>query len=349
MAKYTIKRKDFRLIVKAKLSYGEKINEKELDFFSRKYIRGLLKVDKVKKRSIEYSGPIGISLYERLKKPMNRYDFFFIMEQIVCISQKLKANAMSTNKIIFDVNNVYINETTKEIQFIYLPLEQPQSKVNVIEFMEKIIYSVIPVREQNADYISNFVYFIKSLPSFDAAKVENYILQEERSVVNIIKRNGIGHSGYMTDKQIDYYAHYNKQDEEATTLLKDEKATDLLEDEEATGLLSDNDGTFLLTENKNIKAVTLYRVLTDETISINKKVFRIGKEKNHSDYFVGDNDTISRSHADIIIRENQYYIMDLNSKNKTYVNGQMISAQEEVEIFDGDRLRLANEEFVFHV
>ena len=49
MAKYKTKIKDCQLIVKAKLSSGEKINERELDFFTRKYIRGLLKAKKVKK------------------------------------------------------------------------------------------------------------------------------------------------------------------------------------------------------------------------------------------------------------------------------------------------------------
>lgn len=66
MAKYKAKTKECQLIVKVKLSSGERINERELDFFTRKYIRGLLKAKMVKKfgiTSIEYTGPIGISLF----------------------------------------------------------------------------------------------------------------------------------------------------------------------------------------------------------------------------------------------------------------------------------------------
>lgn len=56
---------------------------------------------------------------------------------------------------------------------------------------------------------------------------------------------------------------------------------------------------------------------------------------------------VSRSHADIISRSGRYFIMDLNSKNRTFVNGMPIPAQQEVEIHNGDAIRLANEEFEF--
>ena len=45
---------------------------------------------------------------------------------------------------------------------------------------------------------------------------------------------------------------------------------------------------------------------------------------------------------------NRYFVRDLNSKNKTFINGQAIPAQYECEIFDGNRLTLGNEEFIFN-
>lgn len=348
MAKYKAKTKDCQLIVKVKLSFREKLNERQLDFFSSKYIRGLLKAKLIKKGSIEYYGPISVSLYERLKKPVNKYDFLFIMEQIVDIIQKVNINSLIINNIVFDIKNVYINETTRELQFIYLPLEQVQVEANIIGFMESIIYSAHPVQENDMDYISRFVYFIKGLSAFDADKIEKFIKNEDRNVVNTIKRHNVGQSGFMTDKQADYYAHYASKGEEATGLLNDEEATGLLNDEEATGLLNDEEATGLLSTGKNqFCYATLYRYLTDEVIAIDKPVFRIGKEKSYSDYFVSNNNTVSRSHADIIVRGQRFFVMDLNSKNHTYVNEKIIPIQQEVEIFNGDHLKFANEEFEF--
>ena len=65
------------------------------------------------------------------------------------------------------------------------------------------------------------------------------------------------------------------------------------------------------------------------------------------DYFVSNNNAVSRSHADIITRGKKYFILDLNSKNRTYINDQMIPIQCEIEIRNGDHLKLGNEEFVF--
>ncbi len=358
MAKYKAKTKGCQLIVKAKLSNGEKIENHEFDCFSRKYIRGLLKARLVKKNTIEYVGPVGITLYERLKKPFSKYDFLFMMEQVVDVIQKINVNGLLANKVVFDIKNVYVNEITKEIQFIFLPLEQQETEANLMKFIENIIYSTKPMEEEDTNYISRFVYFVKELQKFDADKIEKYIFKEDRNVVNTIKKHNIGQSGYMTDKQADYYAHYENddaatellQDDEATGLLYDDEATGLLSDNEATGLLNDDEATGLLREDmKQVHYATLYRHLTDENIPINKPVFRIGKERSYSDYFVNNNDKISRSHADIITRGQRIFIIDLNSKNHTYVNEEQIPVQEEVEIFDGNLLRLANEEFEIHI
>ena len=67
------------------------------------------------------------------------------------------------------------------------------------------------------------------------------------------------------------------------------------------------------------------------------------------DYFVTNNNAVSRGHADIITRGNRYFVRDLNSKNKTYINGQAIPPQCECELLDGSRLTLGNEEFIFNI
>ena len=93
----------------------------------------------------------------------------------------------------------------------------------------------------------------------------------------------------------------------------------------------------------------LIRAKNNEIIPVNKPVFRIGKEKSYVDYFVADNTAISRSHANIITREDKYFIVDTNSTNHTFVNGQMIPSSTEVEILHGTKLRFANEDFTFQL
>lgn len=91
----------------------------------------------------------------------------------------------------------------------------------------------------------------------------------------------------------------------------------------------------------------LTRVRNKQQIIIDKPVFRIGKERSYVDYFIGDNPAISRSHANIVIQQNGYYIEDTNSTNHTYVNDKMIVSGSAVKLEQGARIRLGNEEFIF--
>lgn len=383
--RFKARTKDYYLIVKVKLSFGEKLNEKELDRFSRLGLRGFLKPKTIKRNSVEFTGPTGQSLFERLKEPITKREFLFIMEHLVLAIQKLQMNKLDINCLIMNIQNVYINKVTKEVQLLYIPLEENKSDVNIMDFVEAIVYSIQPMNEEDAECISKFTYFIKSLKEYDAEKIEAFIAREDKSVVNTIKKQNMGQSGYMTDKPKHYYEHYsdnsNKDDDDLLTEPLDEEATGLL-DEEATGLLDDEftnkldeDMTGLLYENDNdfyddeatgllnesdeletasynrqqIHYASLYRVSTGESVPINKPVFRVGKEKSCVDYFVDNNDKISRNHADIITRGQKYYVMDLNSTNHTYINNQLLSAQFEIEIEDSNTLVLANEEFIFHI
>lgn len=91
----------------------------------------------------------------------------------------------------------------------------------------------------------------------------------------------------------------------------------------------------------------LIRTKNNEKINLDKPIFRIGKEKSYVDYFIGDNTAISRSHANFISRDGQYFVMDTNSTNHTYVNGAMIQSNVETQLSHGDKVRLANEDFEF--
>ena len=93
----------------------------------------------------------------------------------------------------------------------------------------------------------------------------------------------------------------------------------------------------------------LIRTKYNERILIDKPVFRIGKEKSYVDYFVSDNTAVSRSHANIIEKGKDYYVVDTNSTNHTFVNGTMIQSNTETLIKPGDKIKLANEEFEFRI
>lgn len=353
MTKYKCKIKDNRLLVTAKISKEYEINLHETEFLSRNYIRGIL-VPKLKgRRKLVYSGPSATPLLAYLMKPITKHEFFLITEQLVDVARRVNKKKLFPNKIVFDMTRIFINEATKELQFLYLPLSTISAAPDMIAFLRNLTYSVNPAAERDTEYLSRFLFFLNGMQGYDPAKIEKFIGSEDRNVINIVKKPSGQESGKITDKPFDGHTVNDIADDEGTAQLiedDDDGTMPLADDDEATGLLSDeeDEATGLLAAFP-INYPSLYRVLTDEKISINKPVFRIGKEKSYVDYFVQNNNAVSRSHADIITRGTKYYIIDLNSKNKTWVNGLVIPAQYEIEIFNNDRIKLANEEFVFTV
>ena len=396
--KISAKTKDCRLLIKVKTSFRESVDEKELDRFARVFLRCYLKPRLLKKNVIEYSGPVGITLQDRMKKEVTKREFLFILEHIVVAIQKLQVNHFPLQNLRMDMRQIYINETTRELQFLYIPVFGVNQETNIVDLFNAVIYSAHPAKENDMEYVSRFHYFFTGLEPLDLEKIEQFIQREDRSVVNTIRKHNAGQSGFMTSKQKHYYDHLDWQEkqkdegntdlleeDESTDLLKEgEDPTDLLTDEDPTGLLTDNEPTGLLADEdedktgllnpedeatgrlvddeegtdllhettqmeKTVVFPELHRVLTGEVIKINKPVFRIGKERIYVDYFVTNNNAISRSHADIITRESGYFVIDLNSKNRTYLNNAALAVREETRICDGDMLRLGNEEFEFHV
>lgn len=87
--------------------------------------------------------------------------------------------------------------------------------------------------------------------------------------------------------------------------------------------------------------VYLYRIDNNEKIAISKPFFVIGKN-GICDYVICGNNAISRQHAEINVKNNNVYIIDKKSTNKTFVNGREIEPGKLVSIVNGDEIKLAN-------
>lgn len=83
-----------------------------------------------------------------------------------------------------------------------------------------------------------------------------------------------------------------------------------------------------------------------ENISITEFPFTIGKLPDSVNHVI-DNSLISRIHARFYLKEECYYIEDLNSSNGTYVNNIPISPHTMTEIHDGDYITLARLTYLF--
>lgn len=85
-----------------------------------------------------------------------------------------------------------------------------------------------------------------------------------------------------------------------------------------------------------------------EKIKINRASMLLGRLTDSVDYTI-QNKAVGKIHAEIVKREDNYFIIDLNSVNGTYVNNERITCNTEVRLKNGDIVTLANEAYTFVV
>lgn len=93
----------------------------------------------------------------------------------------------------------------------------------------------------------------------------------------------------------------------------------------------------------------LVRHKNNERIKITSSTFRLGRDRDFNDYTITDNKYIGHSHCHIVAKNGEYFIVDDNTKNHTFVDGKEIPPSTEIKISHGQRISLANEEFEFRL
>jgi len=101
-------------------------------------------------------------------------------------------------------------------------------------------------------------------------------------------------------------------------------------------------GNFPYLKLINQREMLNYKV--EETYSLAKESTIGRKDKNN---IVIKDPYISGFHAQISIKEGNYYIKDLGSKNGTFVNDKPLKNGHEWRLSNGDKIRMGQVEFLF--
>lgn len=84
------------------------------------------------------------------------------------------------------------------------------------------------------------------------------------------------------------------------------------------------------------------------SIVISKTDFVIGRNLNTCDYAIR-NKSIGRAHARIKNNDGRYFIIDLDSKNGTFLNGDRLISNKQYDLQPNDRVAFANVQFCFKI
>lgn len=106
-------------------------------------------------------------------------------------------------------------------------------------------------------------------------------------------------------------------------------------------------GTVLMEEVASYRGAYMENKKTGERILLTKESFAIGRNPDYVDYVV-NSPTVGRLHLQIIQRDTRYYVIDINSKNGTFINKNRIQSNIEEPVHSGDIVQIGAEEFYFY-
>ena len=376
-----------RLVIKS--LKGQQINEHELYAVNCNKVPGLLHLDYHKKKtSFKLSYDItGFTSFKKfLKTPMNRESFGIMLRSILGILKQMNAMHFNPQCVLYDFGCTMVNEATKDVYMVYVPVQPFESPNTLREFLLGIIERCSFVQEEDSGYVREYISILNTGIHFSVFDLEEYVnslLGPDAERVNYVEcpkchemvsgktayckcgMNLHGNSGEISGTydpaRVDQ--HFKKEDIPEFEVPEEFVPEKIIPEESfveeiipETPSVEEEQGdycpptTVLDDPEPSVKlSAYLIRKKTGEKTVINKDTFIIGKSPSSCDYCVSDNPAVSRKHAKITKHEENFFICDLKSTNKTYINGEAISPEVNSKIFSKANIRLANEEFVFFI
>ena len=103
-----------------------------------------------------------------------------------------------------------------------------------------------------------------------------------------------------------------------------------------------------LSEESKCGYITLNQGGISERVVVNKSSFKIGRMIGEVD-LITESKAIGKIHCEIVKEDGKYYIVDLNSKNGTYLNGVRLKSNNRYHLNNGDNIKLANVDGKFEI
>ncbi len=265
-----------------------------------------------------------------------------LLVDICNILENLDKKQINLNLLRTDIEDIFIDPQRQRVLFACIPIVRNIKQSTARDVLRKIfsqlrydisqaqnIISIInKINEENfsTESFRDFLIQIKKIDIIpvvdDYTDVISYVGVSQGSVPNF-------NSAIIDEVAPVYQNPVSNNQFLETTVLNQVIAN------ETTVLNSTESKAYLIREKNKEKIILL------------KDSFTIGKDIG-CDYCITDNNAVSRIHAEILNKNNMYFVCDNNSTNKTYINEQILFPQSETKINHAERLKLGDEVFVFY-
>lgn len=325
-----------------------------------------------------------ITLKDYLKRPIGREELTGIFENIANILFSAEEKSIDINNYLFNIENIYIDEETKEISFIYIPVHEYKSHdVSIRGYLKSLLSDIsydinddLRFFVKLHNYLNDDCNDIKEIVDFmkqvEVLKTTEEVTADLNEVVvndevydlfeQLVNESNEEHTEdieinlneVVVDDEInnlveECMSKSNVDDtDEVITGVDEEPVEEIILETTIIGLDEYEDcGTMIIDmdEDEEVSPM-LIRKETLEKYEIEKSKVLVGRDISSCDYAVA-NKSIGRIHATITTIGTNYFIEDNNSTNGTFINSVRLPKMGSSKIKDGDEIKLANEVFIF--
>ena len=269
---------------------------------------------------------------------------------------------------------IYVNPENGDVRLLCLPLLTVINDGNICNFFKNVLFSSQFDLDENGDYVGKLITFLNpksyTLDKFiyeleDMLGLEHKEVveeedeedttveaetEEDKSDADVEKEPAEDtEQEAANDDDTEIQPELEENIAETSDEVIDEKVTEeTIETDEVSGRDAETEEVPPIVSKPEIEPY-LIRLSNNQEIKIDKDSFYIGKDEKNVDYCISDNLAIDDKHAYIIRHGKEYFVVDNNSKNHTYLNRVLIGTDEEIFIPHGAQLRWADEEFEFRM
>lgn len=344
-------------------------NDYKLQMIMKNHIEGIMQLT-IEQINNEHIIKYNISSKTRLsdlyaKKQMSGKELYCFIKDIKVMSEKMSEYLLDVNSIAFDVELIYFNRQTGRYEFCYVPENQGEFQMKIRDLFDKLLEYI----DHNDKEAVMIAYGIQQMTlgmdftlhdilecAYENMKKINEEKKEEsvktvtkievRKPDDIQKKKGIFEAIHMWFRKKDKYKTVDE--------IEDQYLQDYLEEEETFVVAEENEPynpkeerTTLLITSRVTKSIVLTAIGTEAPVKIKPFEFPyiIGKSESSCDFCI-DSAVVSRVHLRIVEELDDYFVEDLNSTNGTFLNGEQIKAHSLQPVHIGDKLTIANIDFI---
>lgn len=339
-------KKNNRLIIRGNRT--QSIAKRELSAISDHSVQGILKIKIIRdiapvELHINTHGLITFSDYLQ-HVVVTKKLFLWLIRELIKIIKATDSMRFNVRSLLYDIDFVFIEQCSQEISLTYIPLQPCELDGNIQGLLSQFINKATFDSSEDIEYIKRFLEIIKT-SNFSMYNVEEFLSSIEcETNPNDDKElllccPNCKSRVFANASRCDYCGYIISNNELIDKNNNKQMQTSILINEDSSGIVT----VF------RAPAQQEYGLLCKQTnhiVMIDKSPFRIGKLLDSSDLRI-ENEAVSRKHADIIQELDKFYIIDLYSKNGTYINGKRINSGVKEEIYENDVITFANSSFIF--